>query len=185
MNGAVLIAQGDKVLFEKAMGYRGSPTLHSQFLIGSISKQITAVLVLRAVEKNLLDLHVPLKNYLSGITHEWGNVKRHTSSNPSGGLISTAHDLLKWNQALYGGKLFGSKTYQAMMTPSAQREHRWGTVGYGYGVHINPEGGISEISHNGIISGYLSTLNYYPHNKISIIILENQVLWTEKWDIET
>lgn len=44
---------------------------NDQFAIGSVSKQITAVLVLRAYEKGLLQLHVPIDRYLPDFKQEW------------------------------------------------------------------------------------------------------------------
>ena len=44
---------------------------NDQFVIGSISKQFTAVLVLREFDKGNVDLFAPIKNYLPELTQSW------------------------------------------------------------------------------------------------------------------
>lgn len=79
-NGVVLITQKEKVLFEKAIGYSSIPyktplKMTDEFVIGSISKQITAVLVLREVEEGRLDLNLPIAKYLEYTDYNlpWGD----------------------------------------------------------------------------------------------------------------
>ena len=55
-NGVVLLTKDSVTLYEKAVGYsdlehKTALNLNDQFVIGSISKQITAVLILKAYEK--------------------------------------------------------------------------------------------------------------------------------------
>jgi D-alanyl-D-alanine carboxypeptidase len=77
-NGTILITQQKKVLYSKCLGY--ADLNHSrkiekknQFVIGSVSKQITAALVLREVEKDSLDLHVPIRKYLPDFKASWAD----------------------------------------------------------------------------------------------------------------
>lgn len=77
-NGVVLITQEGNTRYSKAYGYSDidektplSPT--SQFVIGSISKQFTAVLVLQEFDKGNLDLFVPIRQYLPELTQSWGD----------------------------------------------------------------------------------------------------------------
>lgn len=93
-NGVVLVAKGDTLLYQKAIGY--SDTTHliplkgsDQFIIGSISKQITAVLVLRAAEEKLLQLDFPIKIYLSELQDDWSEqVTVHYLLNHTSGIQS-------------------------------------------------------------------------------------------------
>ncbi len=103
--------------------------------------------------------------------------------NSSGGIISTAHDMLRWNECLHNGHILLPDSYNTFISPSVQRIHRWGKIGYGYGVQVANNNGILEISHNGYVPGYCSTLIYYPLQKISLLILENKTLWTKEWKI--
>lgn len=68
-DGAVLVAQDGKVLFENAYGYadlgREVPnTLDTRFRLASISKQFTATAVMLLVEEGRIDLDAPLSTYL-------------------------------------------------------------------------------------------------------------------------
>ena len=85
-----------------------------------------------------------------------------------GGLVSTVTDLLKWNQALHGGKLLKREYYSKMHTPNQP------VKGAGYGIFIDYLFDHKTYSHNGNIPGYSSSMIYFPHNKSSIIILSNR-----------
>lgn len=68
-NGTILITQNEKVLVDTLIGLSDKGMnipfkQEDQFVIGSISKQITAVLVLKEVEKGTLDLNAPISKYL-------------------------------------------------------------------------------------------------------------------------
>ncbi|WP_275648974.1 serine hydrolase domain-containing protein [Flagellimonas okinawensis] len=68
-SGVVLMAQKDSVFFEKAYGYASleydvKNRVNTLFNTASITKTMTAVAALQLVEKGLLDLEVPVGNYL-------------------------------------------------------------------------------------------------------------------------
>lgn len=236
-NGVILISQNGKIVYSNKKGYSDleKKTLlkdDSQFVIGSISKQITAVLVLQEYEKGRLKLHEPVRTYLPDLTQGWAdsvtvhdllshthgvvdfnkpslfsvgehylysqigyeilaniiekinndsfanlslklfrkigmNNTFHPESNyykhlvksyyedadgnliletdkvkypPAGGFISTAHDLLIWNDCLYNGKLLQKSTFDLMTTkqPNAVRDHPiFGQTSYGYGITVD------------------------------------------------
>ena len=96
---------------------------------------------------------------------------------PSGGMISTAKDLLLWNKNLHGGKLLSPKSYSMMTTASSHRNHfLFGKVDYGYGLQIDRKGKTLEIGHSGYATGFASLNFYYPETKMSLIVLEN-IAW--------
>ncbi|WP_269222639.1 serine hydrolase domain-containing protein [Flavobacterium sp. IMCC34518] len=77
-NGIILISQNGKVKYSKIVGYsdleKKTPLqINNQFVIGSISKQITAVLVLQEYEKGHLKLNEPLHTYLPELTQKWAD----------------------------------------------------------------------------------------------------------------
>lgn len=102
------------------------------------------------------------------------------SFNPTGGLISTVHDLWRWNNHLHQNGVLNKETYQKMITPYLERKYRYGKLGYGYGIHISEVDGITEIFHGGFLKGYISSLYYYPEFQITIAILENRSWWQGK-----
>ena len=77
-NGSILISRNDSVLYQKSMGYSDfekkillSPS--SQFVIGSLSKQITSVLILKAYEDEKLKLQDPLRKFIPHLTMKWAD----------------------------------------------------------------------------------------------------------------
>ncbi len=95
---------------------------------------------------------------------------------PSAGIVSTAGDLVRWNLCLHGGRVLSPAGYAAMTAASAARPHRWGTLGYGFGLQLSSEDGIVELSHGGYVPGFVATLAYYPASGSTLVVLEN-VSW--------
>jgi D-alanyl-D-alanine carboxypeptidase len=275
-NGIILVSQNNKTIYSKVKGFSNLENktllvIDNQFVIGSISKQITAVMVLREVDKGRIVLNVPVKKYLPTMSQTWldsitvhqllnhssgvtdwdkplkfkpssdfsySNIgyellakivenvtdksyadltnevfkicgMKHSMSPklnqhkslvnsytedstgkiklvenlfkdigiPSGGMISTAEDLLLWNKNLHGGRLLSQKSYDIMTTASSHRNHFiFGEVDYGYGLQIDRKGKILEIGHSGYATGFASLNFYYPETKTSLIVLEN-IAW--------
>lgn len=74
--GVVLIAFKDDILLDKAYGYADVQNAHLNtsstiFPIASLTKQFTAVAILRLVEKGLLDLNEPISTYLPDYQAKW------------------------------------------------------------------------------------------------------------------
>jgi len=77
-NGIILISQKGKTKYSKMYGYSDIDKkkvlkIYDQFVIGSISKQFTAVLVLREFDKGHLDLSTPIYAYLPELTQSWAD----------------------------------------------------------------------------------------------------------------
>lgn len=77
-NGIILISQNGKTKYSKTLGYSDIDKkevlkFNDQFVIGSISKQFTAVLVLREFDKGHLDLFTPIHKYLPELTQSWAD----------------------------------------------------------------------------------------------------------------
>lgn len=73
--GTVLVAKGDSVIHHAAYGMfdveKGIPnTIHTQFLIGSLTKSFVAVAVMKLVEEKKVDLHEPIATYLPNLKKE-------------------------------------------------------------------------------------------------------------------
>ncbi len=275
-NGIILVTQNGKTIYSKVNGFTNLENktplvIDNQFVVGSISKQMTAVVVLREFEKGRINLHIPVRKYLPDMPQNWldsitvhqllnhssgvtgwneplkfkpstgfsySNIgyellakiaesvsgksyatltseifkickMKHSMSPalnqhqqlvnsyvedstgklklvenlfkdlgiPSGGMISSAGDLVLWNKNLHGGKLLLKKTYELMKSPSSERDHFiFGKVGYGYGLQIDNKGKIVEIGHSGYATGYASMNFYYPATNTYLIFLEN-IAW--------
>jgi D-alanyl-D-alanine carboxypeptidase len=91
-NGTILIAQNGKTKYSKAYGYSNFENklplkINDQFEIMSNSKQVTAVLILKEVEKGKIDLQAPIKKYLPNLTQTWADtVTVHQLLNFSAGI---------------------------------------------------------------------------------------------------
>ena len=84
----------------------------------------------------------------------------------AGALYSTTHDLLRWEQALYGGRLLSSSSLQQMTIPYMND--------YGFGLTIRTlPGGQLLYSHGGSIYGFNGELSYLPHEHLAVIVLAN------------
>jgi CubicO group peptidase (beta-lactamase class C family) len=74
-SGAILVAQGGRVLFQKAYGLADRAgarpnTLDTQFRFGSMGKMFTAVAIMQLVEKGRIDLGAPIGRYLPGYANQ-------------------------------------------------------------------------------------------------------------------
>ena len=83
----------------------------------------------------------------------------------AGALYSTTGDLLKWEQGLFGGKVLKPESLTRMTTPFKSD--------YGFGVIIRTVDGHKLITHGGGIEGFNTSLNYYPDDKLTVIVLGN------------
>jgi len=75
-NGVILLTKDSTIIYSKSIGYsdlenKTPITLNDQFVIGSISKQITAVLVLREYEKGKIGLNDTINKFLTEIKQPW------------------------------------------------------------------------------------------------------------------
>jgi CubicO group peptidase (beta-lactamase class C family) len=78
-DGSVLVAEAGTVLYKKAFGLANREwdvpnTLESKYVIGSISKQFAALLVLQLVEKNVLKLNGKISDYLPDFPKDKGDI---------------------------------------------------------------------------------------------------------------
>lgn len=98
-SGIVLIIQNGKEIYSKTKGYSDRDkkiplTLNNQFVIGSISKQITAVMILEEYEKGTLKLNEPIRTYLPNLKQSWADsVTVHH-------LLTHTHGIKELNQPL-------------------------------------------------------------------------------------
>jgi len=90
-NGNILIAKGGKILYEASYGFANQKLgiknqSESKFLIGSATKSFTAIAILQAFERGLLDLHTPIQKYLPELNNGVGKLTLHHLMKNSSGL---------------------------------------------------------------------------------------------------
>ena len=84
----------------------------------------------------------------------------------SGGIYSTTEDLLRWEDGLFGGKLLSAASLLKMTTPF--------NGDYAFGLGVLTINGHKTIGHTGGIEGFNTALNYYPDDRLTIVVLANQ-----------
>lgn len=90
----------------------------------------------------------------------------------AGGICSTAGDLIKWLQALHGGKVLSPKSYAQLITPAKLND---GTpLRYSMGTFVAEDShGLRYVGHNGGGFGFSSEVRWYPDAKLAIVVLTN------------
>jgi CubicO group peptidase (beta-lactamase class C family) len=83
----------------------------------------------------------------------------------AGALYSTAEDLLRWEQGLFGGKVLSAASLQKMTTPF-KRE-------YACGLAVSMVKGHKLIEHGGGIEGFNTQLSYFPEDQLTVAVLGN------------
>ena len=83
----------------------------------------------------------------------------------AGALYSTTHDLFKWEQALFAGKIVSKASLDRMITPFKND--------YALGLTSTLVNGRRVIAHGGGIDGFNTHLAYYPETRTVVIVLSN------------
>ncbi len=167
-NGVVLIHQDGKEKYSNAFGYSNFETntpitLQDNFRIQSNSKQVTAVLILKEVEKGTIDLGKTIRDYLADFDRTWADsVTIHQLLNMSSGIVSLKKGLIfepgtdyKYSNAAYGllgrilEKVSGTK-YIELANSLFQELAMSNTFCYEFGAH-QPS----------LINGYVNTGDGY------------------------
>jgi CubicO group peptidase (beta-lactamase class C family) len=107
----------------------------------------------------------------------------------AGAIRSTVGDLLKWNDALLGGKLLKPASLRMMLEPGRLSDGRLASAArmgeaatapsssppsnYGFGVSTGERNGRRTIGHGGSINGFNGSLVSYSDQKITIVVLAN------------
>jgi CubicO group peptidase (beta-lactamase class C family) len=84
--------------------------------------------------------------------------------NSAAGFYSTAADLLRWQTALYGGKVVSPVSLEKMTTRSKGD--------YGLGVYVRSVAGRTVFNHGGGAPAF-ANLSYFPDSRTSVAILGN------------
>lgn len=108
-----------------------------------------------------------------------------TVPGPAGGLRSTLGDLLRWNAALFAGRVLSPASLERMTTPGrltdgrttraampAPMQEAWNSD-YAMGVLVGSPDGRARVWHAGDIDGFSTWAAHYPDEKISVVILQN------------
>jgi CubicO group peptidase (beta-lactamase class C family) len=89
----------------------------------------------------------------------------------NGGLLTTAEDLLTWNNYFLSGKLGNPSLLSRQL--ALTRLNNGGNNAYAAGLFIDSVRGWKTINHNGATAGYRANLEYFPDLGLSIALLCN------------
>ena len=95
-----------------------------------------------------------------------------TALGTAGAVVSTAGDLSRWAQALYGGRVLPAPALGEMLDFGLTRglHPRWP---YGLGVQEVTFRGQASWGHSGLLSGYHAAMRYFPATGLTIVVLVN------------
>jgi CubicO group peptidase (beta-lactamase class C family) len=114
-----------------------------------------------------------------------GNAWIETDQSPTsavlgdGGIYSSIDDLAHWDRALREHRLLSEAEMQPALTPvqpagGPAKSPDGGTVSYGFGWFLDPYRGHTRQSHNGSTIGFLTTIQRFPNDQLTIIVLANR-----------
>jgi CubicO group peptidase (beta-lactamase class C family) len=89
----------------------------------------------------------------------------------NGGLLTTAEDLILWNENFVHGKVGGPALIEALERRGRLNDGR--EIAYAGGLFIGTYEGLPEISHGGATAGYRAFLARYPGQRLSMAVLCN------------
>ena len=176
----------DDLLFEPGSQFRYSNS--GYFILGAVIEKVTQQRYQDVLQENIFkplnmhdtgyDSHAKVikqrasgyKNNLDGYT----NADYLDMSIPyaAGSIYSTAHDLVKWDQALYTNKLINEELKKQMYTVSEQRN-------YAFGWEVNKLDAdkygkpLTQVQHGGGIEGFNAFISRIIEDQLLVIILNN------------
>jgi CubicO group peptidase (beta-lactamase class C family) len=89
----------------------------------------------------------------------------------AGALLSTAGDLVRWQQALVAGKAVSAASYEEMTLPFLLADGN--ETKYGMGLQLDAQAAHRRIWHGGGIDGFNSVLMLFPDDGLHIAVISN------------
>jgi D-alanyl-D-alanine carboxypeptidase len=90
----------------------------------------------------------------------------------AGGILSSVHDMVKWDEALYADQLLSEESKAAMWTPTVLPNHD--NTGYAFGWRVGQYGGYRSVSHGGMVAGFVANFMRLPDDEVAIIVFANR-----------
>jgi CubicO group peptidase (beta-lactamase class C family) len=90
----------------------------------------------------------------------------------AGGILSSAFDLVKWDEALYGDQLLSAESKASMWT--SVRLPNGEDTGYGFGWSVRPYQALTSQSHGGQVAGFVANFSRFPGQEAAIVVFLNR-----------
>ena len=87
----------------------------------------------------------------------------------AGCMYASAHDLLAWGDALYGGRVLASESLRHMLAFKRQ--------GYGMGAETIHVGELTGYGHSGLLRGYTSLVVRLPEQDLTLVVMGTTALF--------
>jgi D-alanyl-D-alanine carboxypeptidase len=88
----------------------------------------------------------------------------------TGAMATSLNDLARWNEALRNGRILSAANRAQMWAPTTLTDGTVAHYGLGWGVATS---GRANVGHSGYTSGFSSTYQIYPADRLTIIVLCN------------
>ncbi len=90
----------------------------------------------------------------------------------AGGILSSVHDMTKWDEALYGEGILTDASKTAMWTPAVLPNGE--NTNYGFGWGVREYRGHRALSHTGMVAGFVANFMRLPEQELAIIVFVNR-----------
>jgi len=183
----IRVAHSRPMDFEPGTGYRYSNT--GYFLLSLMVERLEGAPLgtvlqdrifgpLRMTQTRMADpediiLHRADGYYVDGTGTLVNRDATQTSSTlGAGGIVSTIHDMVKWDEALYGKELLSDSSREAMWSPGILPD---GTnTQYGFGWRMGEYEGRRVIGHNGMVAGFVASFLRIPEEEMAVMAFANR-----------
>lgn len=182
-----LVAVFKDLPVEFAPGERFAYNNSGYVLLGAVIEKASGMSYEKFIQENIFDPLGMSRSYYGshsriipgrvsgygGAAGEYQNARYLSMSQPyaAGSLLSTVEDLLRWNTALFGGKVVSEASLERMITPYTLSDGE--STGYGFGLAVRDIRGRHAIAHGGGIFGFSTNALYIPEEKIFVAVLSN------------
>ena len=109
--------------------------------------------------------------YGAGGMHNGEFLKYLMTNHGDRGLLTTALDLAKWDNALDTDQLLSASSKEAMWSPAKLPDGR--SSGYGLGWFVDKVNGHRHVHHAGGAPGTATIISRYPDDRLTVILLAN------------
>ena len=160
---AEVVTRVGRPWFAPGAGYGYSNT--NFVLLGMLVEKLTGLPFETVLEERLL---TPLELQDTGVLLSDGAPFLMTPSwvsafGTSGFMYSSAHDLLQWGEALYGGRVVRPATLAHMLA--------FGADGYGLGTERVQLGTHAGYGHSGLLRGFTGLLVHLPQDEVTLVLI--------------
>lgn len=100
------------------------------------------------------------------------NPTESSSTLGAGGLLSSVHDLIKWDNALYGDELLTAASKAAMWTSTVLPNGK--DTEYGLGWQLRPYRSVLQVGHGGQVAGFNTSFTRLVEQELCFIVFYNR-----------